>query len=212
MTTATGKDEDSLFTLVKSSSKPVNRHQVIREILDGLTWDGWTFPTQSSGDGCMGINTISASRHVAVTGASDQLALHLNFMIACQGMTKSTKAKQGIFKIKLTLLHVTARATKTQVTISDDGSSILTAAGSIHCGPGNDWDWTDSKVTELTLKLGGVAVAAVQTALQGAGFNPGKAYMQGARTNLKAAILAKATHHYPRITFEVTEEDNTWKE
>ncbi|MGH2771133.1 MAG: hypothetical protein ACRDJF_11540, partial [Actinomycetota bacterium] len=65
------KEEGPLFTLVKGSSKPVNRHQVIREILDGLTWGWWTFPKQESGDGCMGTNTISASLIPGATARRD---------------------------------------------------------------------------------------------------------------------------------------------
>jgi hypothetical protein len=85
----------------------------------------------------------------------------------------------------------------------------VTAASSIHCGPNNDWDWTDPKADELALKLG-VDKTAVQAAVTAAGLQNGQTYMDGARTGLKAQILAVAGAHYPNVDPTIVPGDTTW--
>ncbi|MGH3548504.1 MAG: hypothetical protein ACRDQU_10430 [Pseudonocardiaceae bacterium] len=212
------KEDGPLYDLMKKGSVPANRHKIIREVLENFTWDGWQFPRQASGDGCMGLNTISASRIVPVVGATDDLALHLNFMISYGRMDKVQRHKRtnvitgrGRFRLTLSLLHLTARTKGTQITISDNGGSKVTAGASIHCGPGNDWDWGDDENAKELSRLLNVDVGAVQTALQLAGFNSGMAYMAGAKAALEQAILAQGQANYPNVDFEVSEKDNTWK-
>src|SRR5262249_29580475 len=157
-------------------------HQFIREVLEGLSYDVFTFPAQKSGDGIMGKNTISAGTIYQVEGTDSGLLYHLNFSISAGTMTKSTAAKAGTLTLNVSKLQLTARAPKTQFTIVEDGPSILTAAASIHCGPGNDWDWNDAKAKELADKLG-VNVHALK--LSTANSKKGQVYMAAAVSGLK---------------------------
>lgn len=181
-------------------TKKSNEHQYIRELFGAMVVAGWTFPSQTNGDGIMGKNTISASRLVA-SGGTHQIAMHINFMISC-----GTLSKTGDAAIRLKLLHVTARSEGNQIAIVEDGPSMLTAAKSIHCGPGNDWDWNHKNVAELVADLGGAAtLGTVQGAL-----NPfGMAYIAGWRANMTGAMTLAAAGK--GVTPDYTGSDATWK-
>lgn len=205
------KDDKDLLKLVQGGSDKTKRNKAIREILEGLKWDGWEFPNveKSQGDGCTGANTISKARHFPVAGGTDQLAMHVNFMISVTGMDRPRAKKPGYVNLEPTLLHVTARAKKVQYTCDGGAASIVTAGSSIHCGPNNDWDWSKANVDELALKLG-VDKGGVQSAMAAAGYQDGKTYMDGAKTGLKAAMEAQAKVNYPTLTPQVIAGDGTW--
>jgi hypothetical protein len=179
----------------------------LREILEGLTCGLWSFPKQHSGDGIIGKNCISAGVVYQVPKAKKGLCYHVNFMISAGTMAKSTPARRGRLVLSLSLLHLTARADGTQALIVEDGPSILTAAKSIHCGPGNDWDWKDERAKELAIDLG-CEVTDIQNSMSNTGL--GKPSMAALRGPLKAAIIATVNGHLPNIDVEWGDVDSTW--
>ena len=196
------KDEDAVYEIKKK-----NEHAFIRELLDGLAYDVFKFPVERSGDGIMGKNTISSGTIYQVPGSKDGLLYHLNFTISAGTMTKTKPAKGGTLDLKLSRLHLTARSPKTQFTIVENGPSILTAAASIHCGPGNDWDWEEPKAKELAAKLG---VDVEMLKMSTANSRKGQAYMAAAVPGLKNAIQTTVNGHLPNITVTLLADDSTW--
>ena len=63
--------------------------------------------------------------------AAEPLAIHVTFSITSLSLPKQGAADA---KVKMTVrgLHMTARPLSTQVTIVDDGASILTSGASLH--------------------------------------------------------------------------------
>ena len=198
------KDENAVYKIKKSGKS--GEHAFIRQVLEGLTFDVFTFPAQRGGDGIMGKNTISSGTIYQVPGSADGLLYHLNFFISAGTMERSKGAKAGRLVLNLSLLHLTARSPKTQFTIVEDGPSILTAAASIHCGPGNDWDWKDNKTKELATVMG-VDIGALKTATSNN--NKGMAYMAAAVAGLITAIQTTVNGHLPNINVEMYG-DNSW--
>lgn len=186
--------------------KQRNDHELVRTVLGANfgVW-GWRFPSQRSGDGIMGRNTISASRIVTLRNGA-KLAYHVNFMITATTMTQRAGGQPGRIVFDLRLLHLTARSAATQTSITEDGPSILTAAASVHCGPGNGWDWTKPQATELALKVD-LDLALLQTDMANAGFD--QAYMAGLRDRLKEAIADQVKSRLDDFTAEFTG-DGTW--
>lgn len=151
----------------------------------------------------MGRNCISAAYKIPVTGATHQVALHVNFMMGTGTFTKgATDDDFSNLGIHLSLLHITARSAKNQLSIEENGPSILSAAKSIHCGPGNDWDWTRPQVDELCIDIGATS-ANLQAALVPFGAN----YMQGIRDGLRDEIRRNCRNRYVDVAFTG---DSTW--
>ncbi len=165
--------------------KKQNEHEFIRELLGNtFSTSVFSFPKQSKGAGIMGKNCISKQYEKPVLGATKMLAIHTNFMISAGSFTKA-RNDDDFHSLTLTLskVHITARSAGTQLLIEEANPSILTAAKSIHCGPGNDWDWTDKNVNELLIDINGT-LPNLQAALTGFG----QAYMSGWSDDLKVAI------------------------
>jgi len=177
--------------------KTTNTGDFVRTIFGSSFGIGvWKFPKQADGDGIMGKNCISASYTVSVTGTDKVLALHLNFMVVPGSMTAPTTVNDFTnLTLSLSLLHMTARTANNQGGIVANGPSILTAGNSIHCGPGNDWDWTKPNVTNLQNEMG-CSLVNLQTALAGYG----QAYVAGIRDSIRAEIIRAARNREATAT------------
>ncbi|HET7867412.1 MAG TPA: DUF4157 domain-containing protein, partial [Burkholderiaceae bacterium] len=184
--------------------KTRNEHEFLRTLFGSAFSVGvWKFPKQKSGDGIMGKNTISAAYEVAVAGATDKVALHINFMVTAGSFNKSTTGDgYSTLTLNLSKLHITARSASNQIQIVEDGASILSAARSIHCGPNNDWDWRHKNVGELSTEINATA-GNLQAALNGYG----QAYVGALCTPLKDEMTRTARNRDVDVNFQG---DRTW--
>jgi hypothetical protein len=195
--------EAELYDLRKKGKE----HAFIRGVLGTFEHDGFRYPAQSQGDGIMGRNTISASSEYRVPKSDKFVAYHVNFMISAGSMTK-TGSKTGLaLTLKLSKLHLTARGATSQTNLVEDGPSILTAERSIHCGPGNDWDWTKPNArnlaTELGVDVGDLKLGVLNSRL-------GRESMAKSRGALQAKIDNRVQVALPgcAVTFD---NDSTWR-
>jgi hypothetical protein len=129
-----------------AQSKEKHRHEFLRSILNGLFYDEYRFPV-SGADGTIGPFTISKAQQLYLRKKQDEkwstelhdplglLAAHLNFKIDI-GQLSSCVCD---LNVKLSLLHLTVRRRKCQLTINDDGPSGETAKESIHMNRNNTW-------------------------------------------------------------------------
>jgi hypothetical protein len=186
--------------------KTRDEHEFLRTLFGtNFSVNVWKFPKQKEGDGIMGKNTISASYMVDVQDTKSKVALHINFMVNAGSFNESkTDHGYSTLTLKLSLLHITARSAKNQISIVENGPSILSAASSIHCGPNNDWDWKHDhdNVSALTKEIN-APVDKLQAALSGYG----RVYVGELRTPLKDEMTRTARNREVDVTFE---EDKTW--
>jgi hypothetical protein len=186
--------------------KKRDEHEFLRTLFGSdFSVNVWKFPKQKEGDGIMGKNTISASYMVDVQDTKSKVALHINFMVNAGSFNESkTVHGYSTLTLKLSLLHITARSAKNQISIVENGPSILSAASSIHCGPNNDWDWKHDhvNVSALTTEIN-APVEKLQAALSGYG----RDYVGELRTPLKNEMTRTARNREVDVNFE---EDNTW--
>lgn len=141
-------------------SKLKDRAVFLRSLLDGLIYDGYRFPT-SGNDGIIGPFTISKAmplflqKRVAGVWTHNPhdklglLAAHLNFGIGAGQLRSSV----GELRINLSLLHLTVRRRKCQLSIDDDGPSGDTALESIHMNQNTLWDGRAKNLAALVHQL-----------------------------------------------------------
>ena len=167
----------------------------------------WNFPKQSKGsggDGVLGRNSISTAHKVSVAGASDDAALHVNFVIVPTALRRPTDEDgRSSMTFQVSKFHMTARSAANQQDIVDDGPSILTAAKSIHCGPNNDWNWTKVNATALATEIG-ATIPNLQTALSPFGMT----YTGAQRAPCEERIVKSARNRDVDATVEAG--DRTW--
>ncbi|MFD1559324.1 hypothetical protein ACFSHT_27410 [Paraburkholderia silviterrae] len=193
----------------------------LRNILDGLIYDGYRFPTEGS-DGVIGPFTISKAMPLFLRKRDEGkwsvelhdklglLAAHINFRIVTGQLPK----KGAAFQINLRLLHLTVRRRKCQLVIDDNGPSKATADESIHMNRNTQWDGRKENLTNLVRNLETLdrvqfseeEVVSYLTDYEG--LTP--AYMARAATGLKEAI-EKIIHINSGGGIIVTfDEDKAW--
>ncbi|QBR00879.1 hypothetical protein [Paraburkholderia pallida] len=202
-------------------SKGKNKALFLRNILDGLIYDGYRFPTEGS-DGVIGPFTISKAMpiflrkrdkgnwSVELHDKLGLLAAHINFGIDTGNLLQGSVD----FRINLRLLHLTVRRRKCQLVIDDNGPSKATANESIHMNRNTRWDGRKENLTNLVKNLETLdqvqfseeEVVSYLTDYEG--LTP--AYMARAATGLKEAI-EKIIHINAGGGIMVTfEEDSAW--
>lgn len=120
--------------------------------------DEWEFPDHTKGDGCVGKLSVSKFHEIAVhDDATQPLAIHVTFNIGhfyVPGVRKLGKGKTVKIDCRLENLHFTARPKNSQLTISEDGASIVESQKSSHRGTKPEQSWTHEKGEDRLVKIG----------------------------------------------------------
>lgn len=148
----------------------------LRAIFDGLSYDGFSFPT-SGRDGCIGNFCISKAQRVNTPGGN--LDFHLNF--ACT----PGNYRRGALNLAIEHFHLTARSAREQMLINDAGPSQLTAATSVHINRNGDWGRAPN-LAALAASLNMTVAALLETLTRREGYT--RAYMRVAAQQIREVI------------------------
>ncbi len=147
--------------MAKADYLELTSQKILEKAFSGWEFAGFTFPKPGVADGLVGEKCISKAvqyflrRQTAGSWQStgdDIIGLlsgHIYFTAEC-GVIKNSTSQ---FTIKLSKFHLTMRRSKCQVSIDNNGSSIITSKESIHINRNTNWGRTEN-IDALVAGLG----------------------------------------------------------